>query len=83
MLENDQGDDSIEDGQDTIEAQAAEQVGQKKVQIRIDESNLQTNYISGFRPTMGPEELTLDFGLNVVRPRTSADDPVEIVFLGV
>ena len=71
---------SNEDGQDTIEAQAAAQMGQKKVRIRIDESNIQTNYVSGFRPTMGPEELMLDFGLNHVRPTGDKDQPVEIVF---
>ena len=71
---------SITDAEDTIEAQAAAQVGQKKVRIRIDESNIQTSYVSGFRPTMGPEELMLDFGLNHVRPTGNKEQPVEIVF---
>ena len=71
---------SIEDAQDTIEAQAAAQMGQKKIRIRIDDSNIQTSYVSGFRPTMGPEELMLDFGLNLVRPTGDKEQPVEIVF---
>ena len=71
---------SITDAEDTIEAQAAAQTGQKKVRILIDESNIQTSYISGFRPTMGPEELMLDFGLNHVRPTGNKEQPVEIVF---
>ena len=66
---------------DSIEAQAAAQTGQRKVRIRIDDSNLQTNYISGFRPTMGPEELILDFGLNVTRPTGNKEQPVEMVFV--
>lgn len=71
---------SITDAEDTIEAQAAAQTGQKKVRIRIDESNINTSYVSGFRPTMGPEELMLDFGLNHVRPTGNKEQPVEIVF---
>ena len=71
---------SITDAEDTIEAQAAAQTGQKKVRILIDESNIQTSYVSGFRPTMGPEELMLDFGLNHVRPTGNKEQPVEIVF---
>lgn len=73
-------DASLDGSEDTIEAQAAAQMGQKKVRIRIDESDLKTNYVSGFRPTMGPEELMLDFGLNHIRPTGEKDQPVEIVF---
>ncbi len=54
--DNDSGSDFDLDAEDTIEAQAAAQMGRPQVSIRIDESNLQTNYISGFRPSMGPEE---------------------------
>ena len=70
----------MEDAEDTIEAQAAAQMGQKKIRIRIDESNIQTSYVSGFRPIMGPEELMLEFGLNLVRPTGDKEQPVEIVF---
>jgi len=73
-------DASMDGAEDTIEAQAAAQMGQKKVRIRIDESELKTNYVSGFRPTMGPEELMLDFGLNHIRQTGEKEQPVEIVF---
>ncbi len=48
------GQDSVGEvsGEDTIEAQAAAQTGQRKIRIRIDESKLQSSYISGFRPTI-------------------------------
>jgi hypothetical protein len=78
--DNDSGSDFDLDAEDTIEAQAAAQMGRPQVSIRIDESNLQTNYISGFRPSMGPEELVLDFGLNRTHATGNEDNPVEIVF---
>jgi hypothetical protein len=66
--------------EDTIEEQARNQTGQRRIRIRIDESNLQTSYVSGFRPTMTAEEVMLDFGLNVVRPTGDKEQPAEIVF---
>ena len=69
---------SITDAEDTIEAQAAAQTGQKKVRIRIDESNIQTSYVSGFRPTMGPEELMLEFGLSSLQELPSLQEFEEI-----
>ena len=64
----------------TIEEQGRDQTGQKKVRVRIDERNLQTSYVSGFRPTMTAEEVMLDFGLNLIRPTGDKAQPVEIVF---
>ena len=64
----------------TIEEQARDQTGQKQIRVRIDERNLQTSYVSGFRPTMTAEEVMLDFGLNLVRPTGNKDNPVELVF---
>ena len=48
--------------------------------MRIDERNLQTSYVSGFRPTMTTEEVILDFGLNLIRPTGNKDSPAELVF---
>lgn len=64
----------------TIEEQGRDQTGQKKIRVRIDERNLQTSYVSGFRPTMTAEEVMLDFGLNLIRPTGDKEQPVEIVF---
>ena len=64
----------------TIEEQSRDQTGQKRIRVRIDERNLQTSYISGFRPTITAEEVMLDFGLNVVRPGSDKEHPVEVVF---
>jgi len=39
-----------------------------RVVVKIDESNMTTNYANAFRTFQTPEELTLDFGLNMVAP---------------
>jgi hypothetical protein len=64
----------------TIEEQGRDQTGQKQIRVRIDERNLQTSYVSGFRPTMTAEEAILDFGLNLIRPTGDKEHPYELVF---
>jgi hypothetical protein len=71
------GDISLEK---TIEEQGRDQTGQKQIRVRIDERNLQTNYVSGVRPTMTDEEVILDFGLNLIRPTGNKEEPPEVVF---
>jgi len=64
----------------TIEEQGRDQTGQKKIRVRIDERNLQTNYVSGFRSTITAEEVILDFGLNLIRPAGNKEEPYEVIF---
>ncbi len=64
----------------TIEEQARDQTGQQRIRVTVDERNLQTSYVSGFRPTMTAEEIMLDFGLNLIRPTGNKEHPVELVF---
>lgn len=64
----------------TIEEQGRDQTGQKKIRVRIDERNLQTSYVSGFRPTMTAEEVMLDLGVNLIRPTGDKEQPYELVF---
>ncbi len=64
----------------TIEEQGRDQTGQKQIRVRVDERNLQTNYVSGFRPTITAEEVILDFGLNLLRPTGNQEEPREVVF---
>jgi hypothetical protein len=64
----------------TIEDQGRDQTGQKQIRVRVDERNLQTSYMSGFRPTVTAEEVILDFGLNLVRPTGNKENPAELVF---
>ena len=66
--------------EETIEEQVRDQTGQKKVRVRIDESNVKTSYASGFRPAATPEEVILDFGLNMTRMTGKPDVPYEVVF---
>ena len=60
--------------------QGRDQTGQKQIRVTVDERSLQTNYVSGFRPTMTDEEVMLDFGLNLIRPTGDTEHPVELVF---
>jgi len=64
----------------TIEEQGRDQTGQKRVRVRIDESNVKTSYASGFRPIVTAEEVMLDFGLNLARLTGDKESPYEVVF---
>ena len=63
-----------------IEEQVRDQTGQKRVRVRIDESNVKTSYASGFRPVATAEEVILDFGLNLARLTGNKEIPYEVVF---
>lgn len=64
----------------TIEEQGREQTGQRKIRVRIDETNVKTSYASGFRPAVTAEEVILDFGLNLPRVTGDKESPYEVVF---
>ena len=66
--------------EDTIEEQVRDQTGQTKVRVRIDEGGINTSYASGFRPAATPEEVILDFGMNITRMTGQKDVPFEVVF---
>ncbi len=64
--------------QDPVEAQAQEQTGQRQVRLRVDERELQTVYANAFRTNGTPDEVMLDFGLNLMAP--AQQEQPEIVF---
>lgn len=41
------------------------------VRVQIDESDARTDYANGFRSNVTPEEVVVDFGLNLLTPTTS------------
>ena len=49
-----------------IEQQAREQVGQRQIQLRIDEREMRSSYANAFRTNGTAEEVILDFGFNTV-----------------
>jgi len=63
-----------------VEDQAREQTGQQQVQLRIDESGLETTYANAFRTNGTAEEVILDFGLNLIGPATQAQGNPQILF---
>lgn len=64
----------------TVEAQAAEQTGQRQVRLRIDERTMGTSYANAFRANGTAEEVMLDFGLNLINPVPQEQGQGEIVF---
>ncbi len=52
--------------------------GQQQVQIRLDESKMQTTYANTIRTTTTPDEIVLDFGLNL--PAQGQDQSPAMVF---
>ena len=65
-----------------VEAQAEQQVGQKKVRLRVDQRDMTTCYSNSFRPIASTEELLLDFGINQSLPveDSNGETGAEIVF---
>lgn len=62
-----------------VEQQAREQTGQQQVRVRLDERAMKTSYANAFRTNGTPEEVMLDFGVNMVNPPAQGETP-EIVF---
>ena len=58
----------------------APEAGQKRMRVRVDERNMQTSYVNGFRTTVTAEEVILDLGVNLTVPTGRKEDPVEMVF---
>jgi hypothetical protein len=67
-------------GEKPVEQQAREQTGQQQVRLRIDERNMKTGYANAFRTNGTPEEVMLDFGLNLVSPAPQGENLPDIVF---
>ena len=68
-------------GEKPIEEQAREQTGQRQVQLRIDERNMQACYANAFRTNGTAEEVILDFGLNLMNPAVQQQQgQPEIIF---
>lgn len=56
----------------------ADQQQQQQVQLRIDESKMNTTYANTIRTTTTPDEVVLDFGMNV--PYPSPDNQPTLMF---
>ena len=63
-----------------VEDQAAQQTGNTKVRLRVDQRNMETCYANSFRPIASTEELLLDFGINQAGPSQAEATAAEIVF---
>ena len=52
----------------------ADEQPKTNIQMRIDESRSRTTYANAFRHHATPQELVLDFGINVVTPTKQPQD---------
>jgi len=55
--------------------------GQQRISLHVDERGLRTNYSNAFRVHGNPEELIVDFGMNMVNPAGDDSAQREIVFI--
>jgi len=62
-----------------VEDQAKEQTGQQQIRLRVDEREMRTSYANAFRTNGTAEEVILDFGLNLMAPSGTQNQP-EILF---
>jgi hypothetical protein len=60
----------------------ADEPQQQQVQIRIDESKMQTAYANTIRTATTPDEIVLDFGLNLPQQQQQGQSPTMIFSVG-
>jgi hypothetical protein len=53
--------------------------GKQQVEIRVDETKMATTYANTIRTSTTPDELILDFGLNITG-QSAPTEPVRMVF---
>ena len=74
----------MSDQDKAVKEQAVQQTGNKKVRLRVNQSDMETTYANSFRPVASSEEVMLDFGINQTYPvsgEKGKDSPAaEIVF---
>ena len=58
-----------------------DQAGQRSIRVGVDERNLQTAYANGFRTSTTPEEIVLDFGLNLGNPTPGDATKPDVLFV--
>lgn len=73
----------MSDQDKSVKEQAEQQTGNKKVRLRVNQSDMETTYANSFRPIASTEEVMLDFGINQTFPVADKKDnapSAEIVF---
>jgi hypothetical protein len=63
-----------------VQQQAEQQTGQRQIQIRLSESDLQTAYANVFSTKARPEEMIIDFGLSMENPAGNQPNQPQVVF---
>lgn len=69
-----------ESGDPNISGPGLEGAGNRKVRLRIDDSKIENVYANAFRTMATAEELSLDLGVNSLRPASGEQNTVEVVF---
>ena len=61
---------------------SAPQNNQRQVQLRIDESKMGTTYANTIRTSTTPDEVILDFGVNLPMPSNQGSEQVLVFSVG-
>jgi len=69
-----------ESGDPNISGPGLEGAGNRSVRLRIDDSKIENVYANAFRTTATAEELSLDLGVNSLRPSTREENAIDVVF---
>src|SRR5262245_3642427 len=63
-------------------AETPQQPEQRQIQLRIDESKMETTYANTIRTSTTGEEVVLDFGINLPMPSGEGQQPVLVFNVG-
>jgi hypothetical protein len=80
---SDPGDAAQADAQpvdEPVQQQAEQQTGQRQIQIRLSEADLQTAYANVFSTKARPEEMIIDFGLSMENPAGQQQGQPQVIF---
>lgn len=69
-----------EDDAKPAEAQAPAQKGQQQIRLRMDQRDMSTSYANMVMTHSMPNEVLLDFGLNLISPPTQQQGQPEMIF---
>ena len=73
-------DEPASDAPEAVEPQANEQAAQQQIRLRMDHREMSTSYANMVMTHSMPNEVLLDFGLNLVAPSAQQQGQPEMVF---
>jgi hypothetical protein len=72
--------DSVNPADNVVATTMTAGANQQEVRLRIDDTHMESSYANAFRTNATPEELMLDFGINLVNQQPPQGAPPELLF---